>query len=47
MSAYFHHYDEGHLGSKNMPELHVMAILILMIRRVPIISVPTKEKEQK
>lgn len=26
-----------------MPELHVMDILVLMIRRVPVISVPTKQ----
>lgn len=44
-SAYFHYYDEGHLGGKDMPELHVMAILPLVIRRVPIISVPKREKE--
>lgn len=43
-SAYFHHYDEGHLGGKDMPELHVMGILVLMIRRVPVISVPTKQR---
>lgn len=43
-SAYFHHYDEGHLGSKDMPELHIMDVLVLMIRWVPVISVPTKQR---
>lgn len=27
-----------------MPELHVMDILVFMIRRVPVISVPTKQR---
>jgi hypothetical protein len=46
-NAYFHNYDEGHLGSKDMPELHIMSIFILMIRRVPIISVPEKWKSMQ
>lgn len=46
-SAYFYCYDEDQLGSKDMPELHVMGILVLMIRRVPVISVPTKQNKIK
>lgn len=43
---YLHDNDESQLGSQNMPELHRVGILLLMARRVTVITVPTK-KEQR
>ena len=43
---YLHDDDKSQLGSQNMPELHSVGVLLLMARRVAVITIPTK-KEQR
>lgn len=40
--AYLHDYDEGHFGSKDMPELHIMRVFLWVIRGISVISIPEK-----
>lgn len=40
---YLHDNNESHLGSQNMPELHGVGVLLLVSRRVAVITIPTKK----
>ena len=39
---YLHDDDERQLGGQNMPELHSVAVLLLVARRIAVITIPAK-----
>lgn len=39
---YLHDDDERQLGSQNMPELHSAGVLLLVARRIAVITIPAK-----
>lgn len=44
---YLHDNDESQLSSQNMPELHSVGVLLLMARRVTVVTIPTKKEHQR
>lgn len=41
---YLHNNDESQFGGQNMPKLHGVGVLVLMPRRVTVISIPINEE---